>query len=115
MADYDENDLCIRHARRLIESGRCVMDSEWATARPSPDEEAAYLEDHGWEEYSAWYLGLDDEAQYDSKDRYGFLIGDFQQVHRSALYACALAASMAGETAVEQEANDLLRRLGALG
>jgi hypothetical protein len=114
MADYEENDLCIRQARRLIESGRCVMDSDWPSVRPSPEEEDAYLEGHGWEEYSAWHLGLEEEAPYESKERYGFLIGDFRQVHRSALYACVLAASVAGQKAVEREANELLRRLAEL-
>ena len=114
MPDFDENDHCIRHARRLIESGRCVLDSEWPAARPSPDDEDAYLESHGWEEFSAWHLGLDGDAAYEDRERYGFLVGDFQRVHRSALIAAMLEASRDGHRAVEREASDLLRRLAEL-
>lgn len=113
MADFDENDLCIRQARRLIESGRCVLDSDWSAVRPSAEDEDAYLDSHGWEEYSAWHLGLDGDAVYDTKERYGFLIGDFTQVHRSALVACMLQASADGQKAVAAEAGDLLQRLAA--
>ena len=113
MPGFDENDLCIRHARRLIESGRFVLVSDWPAARPSAGDEEAYLESHGWEEYSAWHLGIDDDAVYDSRERYGFLIGDFTQVHRSALVACMLEASRDGEKAVEREAAELLERLAA--
>ena len=114
MADFDENDLCIRHARRLIESGRCVMDSDWASARPSPEQQDAFLEGHGWEEYSAWHLGLDEDAAYEDKARYGFPVGDFARVHRSALVAAMLEASRGGHRAVAREADDLLRRLTEL-
>ena len=114
MADFDENDLCIRHARRLIESGRCVLDGDWAAARPTPEDEDAFLDGHGWEEYSAWHLGLDPDAAYEDKARYGFLVGDFRQVHRSALVAAMLEASRDGQKAVEREASDLLRRLAEL-
>ena len=113
MPEYDENDLCIRHARRLIESGRCVLDSDWSAVRPSAEEEDAFLDGHAWEEYSAWHLGIDDDAVYDTKERYGFLIGDFHRVHRSALVACMLQASADGQKAVAGEAGDLVQRLAA--
>jgi hypothetical protein len=114
MADFDENDHCIRHARRLIESGRCVLDGDWASARPTPEQQDAFLEDHGWEEFSAWHLGLDGDAGYEDKARYGFPVGDFTRVHRSALIAAMLEASRDGHRAVEREAGDLLRRLAEL-
>ena len=114
MPDFDENDHCIRHARRLIESGRVVLDSDWASARPTPEQQDAFLEDHGWEEFSAWHLGLDGDAGYEDRARYGFPVGDFTRVHRSALIAAMLEAGRDGHGAVQREADDLLRRLAEL-
>ena len=114
MPDFDENDLCIRHARRLIESGRVVLDSDWASARPTAEQREAFLEGHGWEELSAWHLGLDADAGYEDMARYGFPVGDFTRVHRSSLIAAMLEAGRDGHRAVQREADDLLRRLAEL-
>jgi hypothetical protein len=111
MPDYDENDLAIRHARRLIESRQYVLESNWTDAQPTAEQENEYLDSHSWEEYSAWHLGLRDGAQYDTKERYGFIVGDFRRVHRSALMACVFRASQHHHKEVELAAHDLLQRL----
>lgn len=110
MPDFDENDIAIRRARRLIEGGQYVRTSDWSEARPSPADEDAFLAENSWEEYSAWHLGVDGDAQYDTKERCGFLTGDFRQVHRSALVHAMLHAERDGHTAVKRAAEDLLRR-----
>lgn len=111
MPDYDENDIAIRRARRLIEGGQCVLNSDWGEARPSAADEDAFLEEHSWEEYSAWHLGVVQDDPYDAKERYGFPVGDFEQVHRSALVHALIRAEQSGQDAVRQAAADLLQRL----
>ena len=113
MADYDENDLGIRHARRLIEAGQYVLDSDWAEAQPTAAGEDAYLESHSWDEYGAWHLALTEGATDFTKDRYAFVFGDFHRVHRSGLIACAYRAAKSQHKAIELAAHDLLQRLDA--
>jgi len=111
MPDVDENDIGIRRARRLIEAGRFVLTSDWDAARPSPEDRDAFLEANSWDEYSSWHLGVDDDAQYDTKERYRFPIGDFREVHRSALVHALIHAEREGHGAVKAAAEDLLGRL----
>lgn len=111
MPDFGENDIAIRRARRLIENGQVVVSSDWTAVRPTPEAQDAFLEANSWEAYSSWHLGVDDDEQYDSKDRYGFPIGDFDQVHQSALVHAMLMAERDGHTEVKLAAQDLLGRL----
>jgi hypothetical protein len=111
MPDIDENDIGIRRARRLIEAGRYDLSSDWEQARPTPDDQDAFLEANSWDEYSSWHLGVDDDEQYDTKERYRFPIGDFERVHRSALVHALIHAEREGHRAVRSAAEDLLGRL----
>jgi len=111
MADFDENDIAIRHARRLIESGQVVFSSDWNAACPSAEAQDAFLEANSWEAFSAWHLGVDDGEQYDAKERYGFPVGDFTQVHQSALVHALITAERDGHAEVKRAAEDLLGRL----
>jgi hypothetical protein len=111
MPDFGENDIAIRRARRLIEAGQVVLSSDWGTEYPSADARDAFLETNAWEGYSSWHLGVDDDAPYDSTDRYGFPIGDFHRVHRSALIHAMLTAERDGHDEVKRAAEDLLARL----
>ena len=113
MADYEENDLGIRHARRLIELRQYVLESNWGEVQPTADDENAYLESHSWEEYAAWHLALTEGATDYTKGRYAFVFGDFRRVHRSALIACVYRAAEWRHKAIESAAHDLLQRLDA--
>jgi len=111
LPDFGENDIAIRLARRLIASGQVVLAGDWAAARPSPEAQDAFLEANSWEEYSAWHLGVDDDEQYDARERYGFPVGDFQRVHQSALVHALITAERDGHAEVKRAAEDLLGRL----
>lgn len=71
------------HAKRLINSGRCVLDNSdaWGEHQACAQEENSFIEEHGFAEYSLWYLGIDDDQDPDSKARYKFPYGDFKKVH----------------------------------
>jgi hypothetical protein len=84
------------HARQLIEDGRYVLDDrdKWSEDQPSAEEENAFIEQHGYDEYALWYLGVDDEQPADRKGHYKFPYGDFNLVHRCGVLA---AESRAGQ------------------
>lgn len=111
VASYSVNDRAVARARRLIEKRQYVLDSDWGEVQPSPDDENAFLERHGWDAYAEWHLGLTAGAGDQTKGRYGFVLGDFRRVHRSALVACQYRAAEWRHKEVELAAHDLLQHL----
>ena len=113
MASYHLNDAAVRHARAMIEAHQYVLDSEWEDVQPSADDENRFLDKHSWDEYAGWHLAVRDGATDETKARYGFVVGDFRRVHRSALIACVFRASQWRHKAIELAAHDLLQELDA--
>ena len=111
MAEYSVNKEAVSHVTELIEGRQYVLDSDWGEDQPSANDENAYLEDHSWDEYAAWHLGLTGGATDGTKARYAFVAGDFRRVHRTALIACVYRASEWRHKEVELAAHDLLQLL----
>ena len=111
MAKYAVNPLAVEHARQLIEARRYVLESEWGEVQPKAAAENAYLENHSWEDYELWHLGLTAGASDETKARYAFVYGDFRRVHRDALIACVYRAAEWRHKAIELAAHDLLQYL----
>ena len=90
------NDRAFDHAKSLIRQGKCVLDErdDWSEHQPSAREENEFIEKHGWGEYALWHLGVDTDADEDTKARYKFPYGDFEKVHRCGVLA---AESRAGQ------------------
>lgn len=84
------------HAKELISEGRFVFDERdaWSEHQPSAQEENAFIERHGIEEYGKWHLGINDERSEGTKGRYEFPYGDFSRVHRCGVIS---AESRAGQ------------------
>jgi hypothetical protein len=53
------NRRAVAHAELLIKQGRFVHDlrGTWSEYKPSPEEENAFIDLHGLEEYGLWHLG----------------------------------------------------------
>ena len=111
MAKYTVNHQAVDHAKRLIDSGRYVLNSDWGERQPDADAENAYLKRHSWDEYAEWHLGLTDGAVDETKARYAFVYGDFKRVHRSGLIASEYRAAEWRHKDVELAAHDLLQLL----
>ncbi|MBJ8346913.1 hypothetical protein [Antrihabitans sp. YC2-6] len=111
MATYAVNEAGIAHARKLIDGRQYVLDSDWGDAQPKAADENRYLENHSWEQYGEWFLGLTEGANEETKARYAFVCGDFRRVHRSGLIACVYRAAEWRHKAVERAAYDLLQHL----
>ena len=113
MASYTVNERGVARARALIDARQYVLDSRWADAQPSADDENAYLESHSWDEYAEWHLGLTEGVTDETKARYAFVFGDFRRVHRMGLIACRYRAAEWRHKEIELAAHDLLQHLDA--
>src|ERR1700730_1785094 len=92
----DLDEAAFRHAKNLIMQGRFVYDERdaWSEHQPSTGAENRFIDEHGFDEYALWYLGVDSDAGEATKSRYKFPYGDFQKAHRCGLLA---AESRAGQ------------------
>ncbi len=113
MAKYSLNDAAVVRARKLIDGRQYVLESDWGDVQPKADDQNAFLENHTWDDYAQWHLGLTDGANDETKARYAFVYGDFRRVHRTALIACVYRASEWRHKDVELAAHDLLQYLDA--
>jgi hypothetical protein len=113
IASYTVNKRAVARARELIESRQYVLDSEWGEVQPRAAEQNAFLENHSWDEYADWHLGLTDGAPDETKARYAFVYGDFRRIHRSGVIACHYRAAEWRHKEIELAAHDLLQLLDA--
>ena len=109
MASYKVNRKAVAYAKQLIDAGKYVVDSDWGEVQPSADDENRYLKSHTWPEYGAWFLGLTEDANDETKARHAFVFGDFRRIHRSAIIACHFRAAEWRHKAIELAAHDLLQ------
>jgi hypothetical protein len=111
MASYLLNEKAVAHARRLIDAGQYVLNSDWGDVQPRAEDENRYLKSHSWDEYAEWHLGLTVGAADHTKARYAFVYGDFRRVHRSGIIACHYRAAEWRHKEIELAAHELLQYL----
>jgi hypothetical protein len=111
MATYTVNEDAVARCRALIDKRQYVLDSDWGDVQPSAEVQNAYLENHSWDDYAAWHLGLTAGANDETKARYAFVYGDLRRVHRTGLIACVYRASEWRHKEIELAAHDLLQHL----
>jgi hypothetical protein len=113
IASYTLNEHAVARAQELIESRQYVLDSDWGEVQPRAAAQNAFLENHSWDEYAAWHLGLTDGAPDETKARYAFVYGDFRRIHRSGIIACHYRAAEWRHKEIELAAHDLMQLLDA--
>ena len=111
MAKYAVNDKAVEFALELIARRQYVLESRWGDVQPGAAQENAYLENHSWDEYACWHLGLTDGANDGTKARYAFVFGDFRRIHRMGIIACHYRAAEWRHKEIELAAHDLLQAL----
>jgi hypothetical protein len=109
------NDAGYQHAVQLIDAGKVALDKrgEWSVHRPTPAQEDAFIESHGYAEYGAWFLAVNDAFSGENRRHYAFPYGDFQMVHRSGLLAVQYRAREWGHADVLAAAERLLAMIEA--
>ncbi|HRW08516.1 MAG TPA: hypothetical protein P5121_25615 [Caldilineaceae bacterium] len=111
MSRMKVNQDAVTKAKHMIESHHYVLDSDWSEAQPSRTDENDYLDRHGWDGYGDWFLAIDTDGSKETKERYNFVYGDFQRVHRSGLIAAKQRAAQYDHNAIEKVADELLTKL----
>ena len=111
MARYKVNRRAITFAKRMIDAGQYVVDSDWGEVQPKAVDENRFLKRHSWPDYAAWHLSLTEDANDETKARYAFVYGDFERVHRSGIIASHYRAAEWKHKQVELAAHRLLQYL----
>jgi hypothetical protein len=111
MASYTLNEQALEHAKQLIDARQYVLGSEWGDAQPRAADQNAYLENHSWDEYAGWHLGLTEGATDHTKARYAFVFGDFRRIHRMGVISCYYRAAEWRHTEIYIAAHELLQYL----
>ncbi len=114
MASYSVNPAAVARARRLIDARQYVLDSDWGEVQPDAAAENTFLENHSWDEYAEWHLGLTEGASDETKARHAFGYGDFRRIHRTGLIACVYRAAEWRHKKVELAAHELLQHLDGI-
>ena len=104
------NKPALEHARKLVRDGKVVRDERdaWSEDAPSAADENAFVEKHGWTEFSHWHLGIDDDKSAETKGRYEFPFGDFTKVHRCAVISLESRAAQYDHDEIAKAAKALL-------
>ena len=109
------NTAAFDYAEQLIDSGYWVNDGKgsWTRHQPSIAQKNEFIRENGFAKYAKWHLGIDERHALDSKARYKFPFGDFEQLHRSALLAIKGRAREYGYSEIEQAAAQLIERINS--
>jgi len=107
------NHEALRHAQALLRRGAVVRDErdDWSEHAPSADDENAFIEKHGIDEYATWHLGEDTGKTAGTKGRYLFPYGDFTKLHRCAVISGESRAGQYDHDTIEKAYRDLLREI----
>lgn len=111
MSTYHVNTSAVAKARELIDAGAYDETTEWSDAAPSTARENEEIEQHGYDGYGQWHLGIHDDASEETKGRYGFPYGDFATVNRAALNHAKQRATQNEHHEIADAADTLLQRL----
>jgi hypothetical protein len=111
------NNRAFEHAKELVREGHVVVDERdaWSEHQPSAQKENEFIELHGFNEFGRWYLGIDDEKREQTKGRYKFPYGDFENVHRCGVLSAESRAGQYKYFDVENAAAHLHGMLDAIG
>ncbi|MCU1481540.1 MAG: hypothetical protein JWQ19_2326 [Subtercola sp.] len=107
------NKKAFAFAKKLITDGKVVHDErdDWSEAAPSTEQENAFIDKHGYTEYSNWHLGVDDDKPDDTKGHYSFPFGDFTKVRRGGVISLESRAAQNDHDDIAKAAKDLLNRI----
>ena len=99
-------------ANNLIADGKVIKPNSWQ--HPTAAEENAYIEKEGIEAYGKWHLGIDANADPETKAHWHYIYtSDFVNVDRAGLIAIRQRAGQQKQTDVFNAAGKLLEKIDA--
>jgi hypothetical protein len=109
------NKEAFAYCQAIIKGKRVIVDSRgsWKNHQPSAADENEFIQQHGFGEYAKWHLGIDQSFSENTKARYKFPVGDFQNIHRCALLAAQGRARQYRHEEIEKAAAELLQMIDA--
>ena len=106
------NSKGVTHANSLIADGKIVKSSSWNP--PSASEENTYIEKNGMAKYGTWFLGIDANADAETKQHWHYIFtSDFVNVDRAALIAIRQRAGQQKQTDVFDAAGKMIAKIDA--
>lgn len=104
------NQAAYDYAVEIINDGLEVEHntSNWKEVKPDVDETARYLNTHSLDEYGLWFLGINSDADQNSKDKFVYPFGDFAVLHKSALIAAEQESGNKHHHEIKQAVQKLL-------
>jgi len=102
----------ITQAASLVSQGKVIKPSSWNP--PSAAEENAYIEENGMAAYGKWFLGIDANADMETKEHWHYIYtSDFENVDRAGLIAIRQRAGQQNQADVFNAAGKLLEKIDA--
>jgi len=102
----------VTHANSLADNGKVKKPSSWMP--PSAAEENAYIEKNGMAAYGKWFLGIDTQADPETKQHWHYIYtSDFVNVDRAGLIAIRQRAGQQKQTDVFNAAGKILDKIDA--
>jgi hypothetical protein len=106
------NKAGVSHANSLVSDGKVSKPSSWNP--PSASEENAYIEKNGMAAYGKWFLGIDAQADPETKQHWHYIYtNNFVTVDRAGLIAIRQRAGQQGQTDVFNAAGKLIEKIDA--
>jgi hypothetical protein len=94
-----------KYARKLFDAGKVEIEADWSI---NTDEKNTLLGDPpDWKKYSKWFLGIDTEANEETRERYKYPFGKNGKLYRKGLTAIRQRAG-------QQKENDIFDAAGKL-
>lgn len=99
-----------KHAKQLIQATKYDATTAWSFSAADGN---ALLGDGGddWREYSRWFLGIDAEADAETKAAYAYPFGKRGRVYRKALIAIRSRAAKQNETEIYDASGRLIAKI----
>lgn len=102
----------VAQAMSLVNDGKIKKPQGWNP--PSANEENAYIEENGMAAYGKWFLGIDANANPETKEHWHYIYtSDFVNVDRAGLIAARQRAGQQNQTDVFNAAGKLLEKIDA--
>lgn len=101
------NSKAVTFALDLVRRGKYNVDKSWELTGADTD---ALLEDAGgdWGKYSRWFLGIDDQANPETKGAYKYAHGKAGEVYKRAVVAAKARASQQDLPQIVEAASKIL-------
>ena len=102
----------VSQANSLVADDKVKKPSSWMP--PSAAEENAYIEKNGMAAYGKWFLGIDAQADPETKQHWHYIYtSDFVNVDRAGLIAIRQRAGQQKQTDVFNAAGKILDKIDA--